>query len=228
MKALIFAAGRGERMAELTRNRPKPLLEAGGKPLIHYTVERLKTAGVNDLLVNIAYLGQQIRDSLGDGTDFGVRIAYSEEPYPLETGGAIQHALPLLGDSPFLVVNADVWTDYPLQRLLQYHWGKRELGRLVMVPNPEHLPGGDFSLDEAGLLRTAETGDGQRFTYSGVALLRPELVADYPRRREVFPLGEVFRDAIAAGRLSGEVYQGEWRDIGTPERLRELDRDLSR
>lgn len=230
---MIFAAGRGERMGELTRHRPKPLLEVAGQPLIRYTVQRLQAAGIRDLVVNIAYLGEQIRDHLGDGRALGVEIVYSEEPYPLETGGAIARALPLLGDEPFVVINADVWTDYPVGRLLDRKPVPGELGHLVMVPNPPQLPTGDFYLNEAGLLQSENNGASerftsrQRFTYSGIGLFHPELVADYPERREAFPLGEVFRAAMASRALSGEVYYGEWRDIGTPERLRELERQLS-
>lgn len=230
MKALIFAAGRGERMAELTRSKPKPLLEIAGKPLIDYTVVGLKAAGFSELIVNLAYLGEQIKDYLGNGSRFGVRISYSEEPYPLETGGAISRALPLLGDKPFLVVNADVWTDYPFQNLLDYPFGQLgpdELGHLVMIPNPSHVPEGDFYLNESSLLQSeSSTGAEARLTYSGIAVLHPRLVAEYPERREKFPLGEVFRKAIASGQLSGEVFRGQWRDIGTPERLLELQRHM--
>jgi N-acetyl-alpha-D-muramate 1-phosphate uridylyltransferase len=232
MKAMIFAAGRGERMAELTRTTPKPLLEVAGKPLIDYTVRRLQAAGIHDLVINVAYLGEQIQQYLGDGKSFGVRIVYSEEPCPLETGGAIARVLPLLGEAPFLVVNADVWTDYPFGRLRDYRLGPRELGHLVMVPNPPHLPAGDFYLNDACLLQSEEQNAGQtqlapRFTYSGIALLRPALVANYPERQEKFPLGQVFRSAMQGGQLSGEIFRGEWRDIGTPERLSELRREMA-
>ncbi|MGQ9426244.1 N-acetylmuramate alpha-1-phosphate uridylyltransferase MurU [Gilvimarinus sp. F26214L] len=227
MKAMIFAAGRGERMAELTRDTPKPMLRAGGLPLIHYTVERLAAAGVREIVVNIAYLGEQIRRYLGDGDKFGVHIVFSEEPFPLETGGAILHALPLLGDAPFLVVNADVWCDYDFASLLNHSLRPAELGRLLMVPNPSHVPEGDFFLNEAGWLQSEpENPDQQRLTYSGISLLRPSLVSDYPQQRQVFPLGEAFRAAIRDGRLGGEIYRGQWRDIGTPERLTELQASL--
>ncbi|MCW8194455.1 nucleotidyltransferase family protein [Proteobacteria bacterium 005FR1] len=229
MKALIFAAGRGERMAELTRHTPKPLLVAGGKPLIQYTVERLRAGGVTELLVNIAYLGEQIRDFLGDGERFGVNVIYSQEPYPLETGGAILRALPLLGDAPFITVNADVWTDFDFTQLHRRRPEPDELGHLVMVPNPAHVPGGDFYLNESGRLQSDnEAASAVRLTYSGIAVLHPQLVASYPKRREIFPLAEAFRWAMAAGRLNGEVFTGQWRDIGTPQRLRELEEEISR
>lgn len=227
MKALIFAAGRGERMAELTREIPKPLLEVAGHPLIYYSVGHLAAAGITELVVNLAYLGEQIKEYLGNGSRFGVGIRYSEEPYPLETGGAISRALPLLGDDPFLVVNADVWTDFPFQHLLDYQFGADELGHLVMIPNPVHVPEGDFYLNESSLLQSEKGSNSQpRLTYSGIGLLHPKLVAEYPGRREKFPLGEVFRRAIAKGQLSGEVFAGQWRDIGTPERLLELQQDV--
>jgi MurNAc alpha-1-phosphate uridylyltransferase len=229
MKAMIFAAGRGERMAELTRNTPKPLLTVAGKPLIHYTVEHLRAAEITDIVVNIAYLGEQIRDYLGNGDSLGVKISYSEEPCPLETGGAILRALPLLGTKPFVTVNADVWTDYDFTRLRSRSLKAGELGHLVMVPNPPHVPEGNFSLNESGLLQSDNEAVGaSRFTYGGIAVLDPALVADYPKRREIFPLAEAFRWAIAAGRLSGEVFAGQWRDIGTPERLQELEQTVSR
>jgi MurNAc alpha-1-phosphate uridylyltransferase len=228
MKAMIFAAGRGERMGELTRSTPKPLLQVAGKPLIQYAVERLREAGIVELLVNVAYLGDQIRDYLGKGDHLGVDIVYSEEPYPLETGGAILRALPLLGSEPFVTVNADVWTDYDFSRLRQRRLTGGQLGHLVMVPNPAHVPAGDFYLNESGQLQSDNQPVGtSRFTYSGMALLDPALVADYPARREIFPLAEAFRAAIAQDRLGGELFAGQWRDIGTPERLMELDQAVS-
>lgn len=226
MKVMIFAAGRGKRMAELTDSTPKPMLQAGGRPLISYTVGRLRAAGFNDLVINLAYRGEQIRQYLGDGSAFDVHIRYSEEPQALETGGGIQRALSLLGDEPFLVVNADVWTDYPFQALRDKpHNGK--LGHLVMVENPDYQPTGDFYLDEARVLHNEmPAAGGQRLTYSGISVLHPRLIADYPQRRERFPLVEVLRAAMDQGQLSGERYEGEWRDIGTPERLAELDKKL--
>lgn len=221
---MIFAAGRGERMTELTRDTPKPLLKVGGKPLIQYTVERLQAGGITDLVVNIAYLGEQIREFLGDGKRFGASIVYSEEPYPLETGGAILRALPLLGEAPFITVNADVWTDFDFSQLSRRGLLADELGHLVMVPNPPHVPAGDFYLNESRHLQSeSEAAGATRQTYSGMAVLHPELVASYPKRREIFPLAEAFRWAMAAERLSGETFDGEWRDIGTPRRLQELE-----
>ena len=187
-------------------------------------------AGVTDILVNLAYRGDQIRKFLGDGRGLGVAISYSDEPFPLETGGAIAAALDWLGDSPFILVNSDVWSDYPFQQLLDMPPSPACDGCLVMVPNPDFNGAGDFSLSSVreGLASPLSVdGDGVRLTYSGISLLRPALVAEYPARRQKFPLAEVFKHAMAAGRLQGVCYRGQWRDIGTPERLRELDRQLS-
>lgn len=221
MKAMILAAGRGERMRPLTEHTPKPLLKVAGKMLIQYHIERLAAAGVNDIVVNIAYLGQQIRDALGSGENFGVNLIYSQEPEPLETAGAILHALPLLGDAPFLLVNGDVWTDFPFAELRQQSLGSAK-GKLVLVPNPEHNPEGDFSI-EAGFL-TEKTQPA--YTFSGISLLHPNLVAQYPEKRQKFALLEVFKFALARQELAAEVYKGEWWDIGTVERLQTLDNFL--
>lgn len=226
MKVMIFAAGRGKRMAELTNSTPKPMLRAGGRPLISYTVEKLRDAGFRDLVVNLAYLGEQIQQYLGDGSAFDVHIRYSVEAEALETGGGIVRALPLLGDEPFLVVNADVWTDYPFQQLRDKPQSGKQ-GHLVMVSNPEYQPAGDFYLDEACVLHNElPPNGGECLTYSGVSVLQPHLLATYPQRRERFPLVEVLRAAMAEGLISGERYDGEWRDIGTPERLADLDKKL--
>lgn len=218
-RAMILAAGRGERMRPLTDQTPKPLLRVAGKPLIEYHVEALLRAGVRRLVVNHAHLGEQIVAFLGDGSRWGVSIAYSAEPAgALETGGGIQRALPLLGDAPFWVVNGDVWTDYPF--LAQPVPGG-SLAHLVMVDNPQHHPGGDFSLADTGLL--SDSGNA-RLTYSGIGLYRAELFAGCVAG--AFPLAPLLRQAMAAGRVSGEYYAGRWLDIGTPERLHALDEEL--
>ncbi|WP_439133249.1 N-acetylmuramate alpha-1-phosphate uridylyltransferase MurU [Pseudomaricurvus sp.] len=225
MKAMILAAGLGKRMRPLTDTTPKPLLPVGGKPLIMYHIERLKALGVREFVINIAYLGEQIEAALGDGHALGVSIQYSEEHEPLETGGALLQALPLLGDEPFLLVNGDVWTDYPFERLFDVHLAEDCLGHLVLVPNPRHNRRGDFALHDSMLLHNTEVDEG--FTYSGISLLRPELIGAYSERRQIFPLREALAEGIAANRLSGEVYDGEWWDIGTPERLQALDERLT-
>ncbi|MCA1805818.1 MAG: nucleotidyltransferase family protein [Xanthomonadaceae bacterium] len=217
MKAMILAAGRGERMRPLTDHTPKPLLEVAGKPLIHYHIEALRQAGVQELVINIAHLGERIRACLGDGVELGVRIQYSQEPEgALETGGGIHQALPLLGEKPFLVINGDVWTDYPFAALLQRGLGE-DLAHLVLVPNPAQHPEGDFCLHEGRLRETGEP----RLTFSGIGLYRPELFATCAPGR--FPLAPLLRDAMARGRVSGESYPGYWSDVGTPQRLRKLN-----
>jgi len=217
---MILAAGRGKRMRPLTDDVPKPLLMAGGKPLIIHHIEALGKAGFRDLVINLSHLGGQIRAALGDGERFGVRIAYSQEPEgALETGGGILQALPLLGTSPFVVVNGDIWTDYPFTRLPAQRVG---MAHLVLVDNPPHHPDGDFILAGG---QVTDTGT-LRLTFSGISVLRPELFAGCAPG--CFPLAPALRQAIGRGQVSGEHYHGGWRDIGTPERLRRLDAELRR
>jgi MurNAc alpha-1-phosphate uridylyltransferase len=220
VKAMILAAGRGERMQPLTDHTPKPLLAVAGKPLIVHHLEALRTAGITELVINTGHLGEQLPAALGDGRQWGVQIVYSPEPpEALETGGGIFQALPLLGLEPFLVVNGDVWTDYPFQRLPSAPTG---LAHLILVNNPPHLLQGDFSLAQDNG-RVGESGE-QRFTFSGVSLLRPALFAGCTPGR--FPLGPLLRRAMPSGEVTGEYYAGAWRDIGTPQRLADLDREL--
>lgn len=216
---MILAAGRGKRMRPLTDAKPKPLLTVAGKPLIVWHIERLAAAGIRDLVINHAHLGQQIEDVLGDGAHWGVRIRYSAEGEgrALNTGGGILRALPLLGESPFLVVNADVWCDVDLDRLAL---PPATLVNLVMVDNPAHHPEGDFSLVAD---RLHEQGQ-PRLTYSGIGAYSPALFAD--SRPGAFPLAPLLRDAIARGRAAGVHHRGQWSDVGTPERLAELDRQV--
>jgi MurNAc alpha-1-phosphate uridylyltransferase len=217
-KAMILAAGRGERMRPLTDHVPKPLLEVAGKPIIEFHIERLRDAGFATIVINHAHLGQQIVDRLGDGRDFGVHIRYSPEPPgALETGGGIRHALPLLGEGSFVVVNGDVWCDYPFKRLYRE---PRGLAHLVLVDNPLHHPQGDFALLDD---QVTDRG-GKRLTFSGIGLYRAALFADTPDAP--FPLAPLLRRAMGAGQVSGEYYSGEWLDIGTPQRLTELDQRL--
>lgn len=225
MKAMILAAGLGNRMRPLTDHTPKPLLQAGGKPLIEYHLLNLQRAGIREVIINLAYLGDKIRHHLGDGSGFGLNIHYSVEPEPLETGGAIVHASQLLGREPFLLVNGDVWCDIELSdfvgRALAHNDNK---GHLLLVPNPDFHPHGDFALTDKGkLLDDPEKTAPHRFTFGGISLLHPSLIDDYPLKRQKFPLVEVFRHAINAGQLTGEVYDGHWSDVGTPERLSTLD-----
>lgn len=221
MKAMILAAGLGKRMRPLTDHTPKPLLRVAGKPLLDYHLEALGRSGIEQVVINIAYLGEQIRAHAGNGERYGLEIRYSKEPEPLETGGALLQALPLLGDAPFLLVNADVWTDFPIAQLAHQPLPADCLGRLLLVPNPPFHPEGDFALSADGRLHTAS--DQNRHTYAGISLLRPALIADYPRRRRIFPLLEALKPAIDARQLQGELYSGHWSDVGTPERLQLLE-----
>lgn len=214
MKAMILAAGRGERMRPLTDGTPKPLLKAGGKRLIEYHLENLAQAGFHDIVINHAHLGEQIEQVLGDGNRYGVHIVYSAEERALETGGGIFKALPLLGDAPFLVVNGDVWCDFPYARLAQRDV---EQAHLVLVDNPPQHPQGDFVL-ERGKVHAKEGG---RLTFSGIGVYHPGLFAGC--EAGAFALAPLLRRAMAAGQVSGEHYRGRWFDIGTPERLHQLD-----
>jgi len=219
MKAMILAAGRGERMRPLTDDTPKPLLMVAGKPLIQWHIEALARAGFTEIVINHAWLGQQIEDTLGDGAQYGVRIIYSAEgDTGLETGGGIYHALSLLTDAksetPFLVVNGDVVTDIDFSQLPQQITG---LAHLVMVPNPEHHPQGDFVLQDGIVVDKGEP----RLTFSGIAIYRPQLFAQCTD--DVFPLAPLLRQAMQQGQVSGESHVGEWLDVGTPERLIEAE-----
>ena len=214
MKAMILAAGKGERMRPLTDHLPKPLLTIAGKPLLQYHIEALAAAGVKELVINHALMGKKIEDYFGNGEAFKVHICYSAEgDVPLETGGGILRALPLLGGAPFIVVNADVWTDYDFSRLPDEPPG---LVHLVLVNNPPHHPGGDFQLSGK---QVGEAGE-ERFTYSGIGLYRPELFTGAKKTR--FPLAPLLRTTMRKGQVSGELYTGLWLDIGTPERLQEV------
>ncbi|WP_298577142.1 N-acetylmuramate alpha-1-phosphate uridylyltransferase MurU [uncultured Luteimonas sp.] len=232
MKALIFAAGLGERMRPLTDSTPKPLLRAGGKPLIAWHLERLAAIGVREVVVNTSWLAAQFPAALGDGAAFGLRIAYSDEgPVPLETGGGMLQALDWLGEAPFLAVNGDIWTDFDFARLPREPDGDVHL---VMVDNPSHHPQGDFVLQPDGRLR--EDG-GERLTFSGIGLYRPTLLDDWravigdtPGAGDVpprFRLAPLLRAAMRRGAASGEHHAGAWTDVGTPERLRQLDATLT-
>lgn len=219
MKAMILAAGRGERLRPLTDRLPKPLVEVAGRPLIVHLIEALARAGFRELVVNLGYRGAQIREALGDGAAFGVDIAYSPEPEAgLETGGGIFQALPQLSD-PFLVVNGDLGTDYPFARLSSLPAGD-DLAHLVLVSNPSHHPAGDFALEAGRVLPEGM----RRYTFSGIGVYRQALFAGCLPGR--FPLAPLLRRAAAAGRVSGEVYQGAWSDIGTRGRLAAWRRQL--
>jgi MurNAc alpha-1-phosphate uridylyltransferase len=216
MKAMILAAGKGERMRPLTLTTPKPLVRAGGVPLIEYHLRALAAAGFTEIVINHAWLGQQIEDYLGDGSQYGVSIQYSPEGEPLETGGGILRALPLLGSEAFLVVNGDIWTDYDFSVL---HRPIAGLAHLVLADNPAHHPVGDFNLID-GQVRDGQPGSAT-LTYSGIAVLHPQLFAGCVAG--AFKLAPLLRTAMADGQVTGEHLNGVWVDVGTHERLAEVD-----
>ncbi len=226
---MILAAGRGERMRPLTDHTPKPLLMAGGKPLIVWHLEKLAHAGITHIVINHAHLGEQIEAMLGNGADFGVQIRYSHEEQALETAGGIVKALPLLGDAPFLVLNADVWTDYDFRQILprldamKTHRAINCLAHLVMVDNPPQHSRGDFALSA----NTVHSDGASMLTFSGIGVYHPALFAGLisGRRAKLAPL---LRAAMQREQVSGEYYVGRWRDIGTPERLTALNNELQR
>lgn len=223
-RALILAAGRGERMRPLTDTTPKPLLQAGGQALIEHHLRALAAAGIEQVVINLGWLGERLRETLGEGERYGLRIDYSEEGWPaLETGGGIHRALPLLGEQPFLVLNGDVWCDYPLGALRQraQHWPEAQLAHLLLVANPDHHPQGDFSLQDGRML---EPPGAQRFTFSGISVLHPQLFAGCTAG--AFPLAPLLRAAARQGRVGAEYHAGRWSDVGTPERLTRLREEL--
>lgn len=218
MKAMILAAGRGERMRPLTDHTPKPLLHVGGKPLIVWHLEALAKAGFKDIVINHAHLGQQIEAALQNGSQWGLHIQYSPEIVALETAGGIANALPLLGDAPFLVVNGDVFTDIDFSAI---HLLKPNLAHLVMVANPPQHAAGDFALIDGKL-----QADGvEKLTFSGIGIYQPALFAGI-LRGEAAKLAPLLKATMAQGLVSGSQHQGEWHDIGTPERLHVLDSQL--
>lgn len=220
-RAMIFAAGRGDRMRPLTDTTPKPLLRVGGKRLIEHHLEKLAAIGIDEVVVNISHLAGQFRPALGDGSRWGLSIAYSDEgPEPLETGGGIRRALPLLGDAPFIAVSADIVSDYDYARLPREPAG---LAHLVMVPNPDFHPHGDFWLDGS---RLNEEGAGERLTFGNIGVYRPELVAGQPDGP--FKLLPMYQRAMREGRLSGERHDGGWHNLGTPRQLAEADAAMRR
>lgn len=231
MRALIFAAGKGERMRPLTETTPKPLLRAGGKSLVEWHLEKLARLGVTDVVLNIAWLARCFEPALGDGSRWGLKLHYSVEgDEPLETGGGMLHALRLLGDQPFLALNGDIWTDYDLARLPKVPRGK---AHLVLVDNPEQHPRGDFRLDSLGNLHS----EGEaRLTFSGIGVYSPtilegwrEVIGDAPGTEKSpprFKLAPLLHEAMRQGRVDGQHHDGQWTDVGTPERLSRLDAQL--
>ena len=235
MKAMILAAGRGERMRPLTDNCPKPLLSVRGRPLIVWHILNLVRAGITEIVINHAHLGAMIEDTLGDGSQFGAQLQYSAEGTALETAGGIAKALPLLGDAPFVAINGDIFCphfDFEQVKTVLVDadmWGnpyatdKRDIGWLYLVKNPPHVPDGDF-----GLTTFSVSNDGSpRFTFSGIGVYRPELFASVASRSAA-KLAPLLREFAARGQIGGELYRGDWTDVGTPERLAELNLPPSR
>jgi len=219
MKAMILAAGYGTRLRPLTLSTPKPLVPVAGRPLITYHIERLAQAGLRELVINHSWLGEQIEQALGSGSDWGVNIRYSPEKEPLETGGGILKALPLLGDAPFVVLNGDVYTDVDLAAL---HLPEGMLAHLALVDNPDFHPEGDFCLTAGHVLTRDAAPKHSRLTFSGVSVLSPRLFDGY-QTGEAFALTPLLMNAMAKGKVSGQYHDGFWADIGSPERLLALE-----
>lgn len=221
---MILAAGHGTRMRPLTDHTPKPLLKAGGKPLIVWHIEKLAQAGFKDIIINIAWLGDQIPQALGNGEKYGVNLYYSDEQKEgaLETAGGIIKALPLLGNKPFLVTNGDVWCDYKYSN--HNPLSDDKLAHLILVNNPPHHPEGDFALPQQENTPLLKNNGKPKYTYSGIGYYHPQLFKNLPQGKR--PLAPLLRKAIANRHITGELFKGNWRDIGTPERLDELDQDL--
>ena len=224
MRAMILAAGRGERMRPLTDRTPKPLLTVAGKPMIQYHIEALAAAGMREIVINLAWLGPQIRAAIGDGSQFGVRIQYSDEgDAALETGGGVFKALPFLagpsGTDPFVVVSGDVWTEYPLGDV-GAKLSDTDVAHFVVVPNPDFHARGDFGLVDGRL-----TDSGERYTYANIGVVRPEFFAGCQPGK--FPLAPLMFDWIRKDRVSGELFRGVWHNVGTPQQLQQIDRERS-
>lgn len=213
MKAMVLAAGRGKRLMPLTKNTPKSLIKVRGKALIEHSIEVLKKAGINDIVINIAYLGNQIQTHLGDGTKFGICINYSIEKTALETAGGIIKALPLLGNAPFVVMNADVLCDYDLSA---FALPNDSLAHLLLIDNPKHNPNGDFSLTDGKITYPSNT---QTYTFSGIGFYHPDFFQSHLLNDKKLALLSLFKEAINKRQLTGEYYSGDWQDIGTPKRL---------
>jgi len=225
MKAMILAAGRGERMRPLTDSTPKPLLMAGSRYLIEYHLLNLAKAGFKDVVINVAWLGEKIINCIGNGEKYNLNIMYSNEgDQALETGGGIYNALPLLGNEPFLVVNGDVWTDYPFEKL--YQFPLKDKAHLVLVNNPEHHPQGDFLLSENRLIDTSDDLSIERYTFSGMGVYSAAFFKGH--HHEKYPLAPMIKQFISENKISGELYSGNWMDIGTVQRLDQLSRVLNK
>ena len=225
MKAMILAAGMGNRMRPLTLHTPKPLLEVGGKPLIVWHIEKLQKMGVQEIVINTAWLGEKLADALGDGSQFGVKILWSHEGEGLETAGGIINALPLLGNEPFILVNGDVWTTMDFAPLLNVQL-QNDLAHLVLVENPVQHPQGDFTLAANKAYTFEQARSGENLTYSGVAVMHPQMFVGLESGKR--PLAPLLKQAMQQEKISAQKLQGVWVDVGTPERLNALDQQIQR
>ncbi len=223
MKAMILAAGMGNRMRPLTLHTPKPLLEVGGKPLIVWHIEKLQKIGVQEIVINTAWLGEKLVDALGDGSQFGVKILWSHEGEGLETAGGIINALPLLGNEPFILVNGDVWTTMDFAPLLNVQL-QDDLAHLVLVENPVQHPQGDFTLAANKAYTFEQARSGENLTYSGVAVMHPQMFDGLESGKR--PLAPLLKQAMQQEKISAQKLQGVWVDVGTPERLNALDQQI--
>ena len=223
MKAMILAAGMGNRMRPLTLHTPKPLLEVGGKPLIVWHIEKLQKMGVQEIVINTAWLGEKLADALGDGSQFGVKILWSHEGEGLETAGGIINALPLLGNEPFILVNGDVWTTMDFAPLLNVQL-ENDLAHLVLVENPVQHPQGDFTLAANKAYTFEQARSGENLTYSGVAVMHPQMFDGLQSGKR--PLAPLLKQAMQQEKISAQKLQGVWVDVGTPERLNALDQQI--
>jgi len=221
MKAMILAAGRGERMRPLTDSRPKPLLDVDGRALIEWHIQALKEAGIKDILINTSWLGDQIPEYLGDGAYWGVNLTFSHEDKALETAGGIRKALDFFGEEPFIVVNGDIWTDFDYKELLKK---PVKLAHIVLVPNPEHNNDGDFTINDAGIV--SDEGE-QRLTFSGIGVYDPKVFVGLPLNQP-YPLAPLLKQMMFYESVTGEIFDGRWYDIGTPERLDELNQTFQK
>ena len=223
MKAMILAAGMGNRMRPLTLHTPKPLLEVGGKPLIVWHIEKLQKIGVQEIVINTAWLGEKLAEALGDGSQFGVKILWSHEGEGLETAGGIIKALPLLGNEPFILVNGDVWTTMDFEPLLNMQL-QNDLAHLVLVENPVQHPQGDFTLAANKAYTFEQARSGENLTYSGVAVMHPQMFVGLESGKR--PLAPLLKQAMQQEKISAHKLQGVWVDVGTPERLNALDQQI--
>lgn len=223
MKAMILAAGRGTRMAPLTDTCPKPLIPLCGKPLIIHHLEKLAAAGITDIVINHAWLGEQLEQTLGNGSSWGIKIQYSPENEALETGGGVYQALPLLGEDAFLLINGDVWTNWDYNEVMNTSLQEGELGHLWLIDNPAHNPQGDFCLGEGKVLDTALLNE-TALTFSGISLLSPQLWAECTSG--AYPLAPMLRSAMLQQQITGSKLNADWVDVGTPQRLSDLEQRL--